>query len=89
MNRLNGRLLSVTSNDLRIQALAALGDAGIVFLPHFMGGEYGLARVRVGVDQTPLELTVWLAFHEDLRSSLKIRAVLDFLMEGLSPVEEP
>ncbi len=86
LGRLEGRPLSVTSNDLRIQALAAVGNAGIVFLPDFLGKEYGLARVNM--DHTPLELPIWLAFHEDLRSSLKIRAVLDFLMEGLVQAQE-
>ncbi|NVZ72581.1 LysR family transcriptional regulator [Pseudomonas costantinii] len=86
LDRLEGRPLSVTSNDLRIQALAAVGNAGIVFLPDFLGKEYGLARVDM--DHTPLELPIWLAFHEDLRSSLKIRAVLDFLMEGLVQAQE-
>ncbi|SPF18397.1 MULTISPECIES: LysR family transcriptional regulator [Pseudomonas syringae group] len=89
LNRMDGRHFSVTSNDLRIQALAAVGNAGIVLIPVFLGAEYGLARVSVDVDQTPLELPVWLAFHEDLRSSSKIRAVLDFLMEGLVLGEEP
>ncbi|MGE8096859.1 LysR family transcriptional regulator [Pseudomonas fluorescens] len=84
LDRLEGRPLSVTSNDLRIQALAAVGNAGIVFLPDFLGKEYRLARVDM--DHSPLELPVWLAFHEDLRGSLKIRVVLDFLMEGLGPV---
>ncbi|TVT79592.1 LysR family transcriptional regulator [Pseudomonas sp. H3(2019)] len=86
LDRLEGRPLCVTSNDLRIQALAAVGNAGIVFLPDFLGKEYGLARVDM--DHTPLELPIWLAFHEDLRSSLKIRAVLDFLMEGLVQTQE-
>ncbi len=85
LDRLDGRLLCVTSNDLRIQALAAVGHAGIVFLPDFLGKEYGLARVDM--DHTPLELPIWLAFHEDLRSSLKIRAVLDFLIEGLEQTQ--
>jgi hypothetical protein len=36
---------------------------------------------------TPLELPLWLAFHEDLRGSQKIRVVLDFLMEGLTQAQ--
>ena len=89
LDRLGGRPISVTSNDLRIQALAAVGNAGIVFLPDFLGTEYGLTRVAVDVDHTPLELPIWLAFHEDLRGSLKIRAVLDFLMDGLMLARDP
>lgn len=86
MDRLKGRPISVTSNDLRIQALAAVGNAGIVFLPDFLAKEYGLSRVDM--DQTPMELPVWLAFHEDLRNSPKIRAVLEFLMDGLVKTKE-
>ncbi|MEB5932402.1 LysR family transcriptional regulator [Pseudomonas mosselii] len=84
MGNLDGRRLSVTSNDLRIQALAAAGGAGVVYLPEFLAKEYDL--VRVDIDR-PLELPVWLAFHEDLRGSAKIRVVLDFLTEGLAKTQ--
>ena len=86
LDHLQGRALAVTSNDLRIQALAAVGNAGLVLLPDFLGKEYGLAQVPM--DQLPLELPIWLAFHEDLRNSPKIRAVLDFLLEGLTQATE-
>ncbi|MEA5673709.1 LysR family transcriptional regulator [Pseudomonas sp. MH2] len=82
MDHLDGRELSVTSNDLRIQALAAVGGAGVVYLPDFLAAEYGL--VRADKDIPALELPIWLAFHEDLRNSVKIRVVLDFLIEGLA-----
>ncbi|MBA1190828.1 LysR family transcriptional regulator [Pseudomonas entomophila] len=82
MDNLQGRRLSVTSNDLRIQALAAAGGAGVVYLPDFLASEYEL--VKADMECSPLELPVWLAFHEDLRSSVKIRVVLDFLIEGLA-----
>jgi DNA-binding transcriptional LysR family regulator len=85
LERLDGRPISVTSNDLRIQALAAAGHAGVVFLPGFLSREYGL--VRVDMNDTPLALPLWLAFHEDLRGSQKIRVVLDFLMEGLTQAQ--
>ncbi|WP_213881809.1 LysR family transcriptional regulator [Pseudomonas sp. dw_358] len=81
LQHLAGRPLAVTSNDLRLQALAAAGQAGIVYLPDFLGQEYGL--VRMELVPSPLQLEVWLAFHEDLRDSLKIRVVLDFLMESV------
>jgi hypothetical protein len=35
-----------------------------------------------------LSLPVWLAYHEDLRSAGKIRAVLDFLIECLESPDE-
>ena len=84
-DHLAGRPLAVTSNDLRIQALAAAGNAGVVFLPEFLGKEYGL---KVAQPQGPgFELPLWLAFHEDLRSSCRIRAVLDFLVAGLAQAQ--
>lgn len=86
LDQLKGRPLSVTSNDLRIQALAAVGHAGVVFLPAFLAKEYGL--IRADLDETPRELSIWLAFHSDLRSSPKIRVVLDFLIEGLAQAQE-
>lgn len=83
-DNLKGRRLSVTSNDLRIQALAAAGGAGVVCLPDFLAREYELVEAEIGCP--PLELPIWLAFHEDLRSSVKIRVVLDFLMQGLADI---
>jgi len=85
LDYLEGRPLAVTSNDLRIQALAAVGDAGVVLLPDFLGKEYGLTRVPMA--HPPLELQIWLAFHADLRNSPKVRVVLDFLMEGVAEVQ--
>lgn len=85
LDQLANRPISVTSNDLRIQALAAVGGAGIVFLPGFLGVEYALVRVEMALPA--LKLPVWLAFHEDLRSAQKIRVVLDFIMEGLAQVQ--
>ncbi|KUM43400.1 LysR family transcriptional regulator [Pseudomonas sp. EpS/L25] len=86
LNHLNGRKLAVTSNDLRIQALAATSHAGLVLLPDFLGKEYGLSKVLM--ESKPLDLPVWLAFHEDLRNSSKIRAVLDFVIEGRAELIE-
>lgn len=77
--QLQGRPLVVTSNDLRIQASAAAGNAGVVLIPDFMAQEYGLTRVDP--EAPTLAIPVWLAFHEDLRDSPKIRVVLDFLLD--------
>lgn len=81
LDHLKGRRVSVTSNDLRIQALAAAGGAGVVYLPDFLAAEHAL--VNADTECPPLELPIWLAFHEDLRSSIKIRVVVEFLMQGL------
>lgn len=81
-HNLEGRRISVTSNDLRIQALAAVGGSGVVYLPDFLATEYEL--VKADEDCPALELPIWLAFHEGLRSSVKVRVVLDFLIQGLA-----
>ncbi|MFK3795866.1 LysR family transcriptional regulator [Pseudomonas sp. NPDC088444] len=79
---LAGRKLTITSNDLRVQASAAAGDGGVVLLPAFLAREYRLKRLQ-GCE-VALTLPVWLAYHEDLRSAAKIRAVLDVLIECLT-----
>ncbi|MRW88895.1 hypothetical protein GJ699_02755 [Duganella sp. FT80W] len=86
VHQLQGRPIAISSNDLRIQAMAAMGGAGLVVLPDSLGKEYGL--IKVPTDDAPLELPIWLAFHEDLRSSPKIRVVLDFILEGLVQVQQ-
>jgi len=82
VDRLNGRAMVITSNDLRIQALAATGHAGVVLLPDFLAMDYGL--VKVDQQASALEVPIWLAFHQDMRASAKVRVVLDFLIEGFS-----
>ena len=81
-----GRPLSITSNDLRIQAMAAVGGGGVVLLPDFLGSEYGL--IKLEEQGARLDIPVWLAFHEDLRASAKIRVVVDFLVEGLAAAQQ-
>lgn len=85
--RAAGRPLSITSNDLRIQAMAAVGGGGVVLLPDFLGSEYQLKKVEG--QGAGLEIPVWLAFHEDLRASPKIRVVVDFLVQGLVAAQQP
>lgn len=67
----------VRSNDLRIQALAAAGGAGIVCLPAFIAAEHGL--VRVDPAMATLKVAVWMAVHEDVRNTPRIKAVTDFI----------
>jgi len=67
----------VRSNDLRIQALAAAGGAGIVCLPAFIAAEHGL--VRVDPQMATLKVEVWMAVHEDVRNTPRIKAVTEFI----------
>jgi DNA-binding transcriptional LysR family regulator len=67
----------VRSNDLRIQALAAASGAGIVCLPAFIAAEHGLVRVDPGM--ATLKVEVWMAVHEDVRNTPRIKAVTEFI----------
>lgn len=72
------------SNDLRIQAEAAAGGAGIACLPAFMAEEHQLEAVSCAGASTSIE--IWLAVHEDARNTPRIRAVIDFVQGCLQPL---
>lgn len=79
LEQANGRPITLTSNDLRLQAIAAAGGAGVVSLPAFMAAEHRL--VLVDPDGPCLVREIWLAVHEDVRNAAPIRAVMDFIVE--------
>jgi len=72
------------SNDLRIQAQAAAGGIGIACLPAFMAEEHGLQAA--GNDEQTLSIEIWLAVHEDVRNTPRIKAVTDFLQQQVKPL---
>lgn len=82
LEQANGRPLVMTSNDLRIQALAAAGGAGVVSLPAFLATSQQLVPVD---PQGPcLIREIWMAVHEDVRNAAPIRTVMDFIAECLT-----
>lgn len=70
------------SNDLRVQASAAAGGAGIACLPAFMAREYGLLPIREDAESMSIDL--WLAVHEDARDTPRIKAVTEFIKRSAS-----
>jgi DNA-binding transcriptional LysR family regulator len=78
-----GRPFALQSNDLRIQAQAAAGGVGIACLPAFMAEEYGLKPVN---ENSSMSIEIWLAVHEDVRNTPRIKAVTDFLIEQVKPL---
>lgn len=68
------------SNDLAIQAAAALTGVGIAALPDFMGGQ-DRGLIRVPHSGAAPEREVWIAMHSDLRGTPRIQAVMAFLTE--------
>ncbi|EIK96140.1 LysR family transcriptional regulator [Pseudomonas sp. M47T1] len=83
LEQADGRPLALTSNDLRIQAIAAAGGAGVVLLPAFMAAEHDL--VALDPNGPCMTREVWLAVHEDVRNAAHIRAVMDFIAECVTP----
>ena len=78
-----GRPFALQSNDLRIQAQAAAGGVGIACLPAFMAEEYCLKPAN---DNRSMCIEIWLAVHEDVRNTPRIKAVTDFLIEQVKPL---
>lgn len=62
------------SNDLQVQWAAARAGVGVIGIPVFAAE--GLVRLQPGA---ALLRELWLAYHRDLRGSLAIGAVGDFL----------
>ncbi|MCP3789875.1 MULTISPECIES: LysR family transcriptional regulator [unclassified Pseudomonas] len=75
---------ALLSNDLRIQAQACAGGIGIACLPAFMAHEQGL--IVVGLPEQTMSIEIWLAVHEDVRATPRIKAVTDFLHQQVKPV---
>ncbi|MBK5002068.1 LysR family transcriptional regulator [Pseudomonas sp. S31] len=75
---------ALQSNDLRIQAQAAAGGIGIACLPAFMAEEHGLESI--GPAEQTMSIEIWLAVHEDVRNTPRIKAVTDFLGQHVRPL---
>jgi len=75
---------ALLSNDLRIQAQACAGGISIACLPAFMAHEQGL--IVVGLPEQTMSIEIWLAVHEDVRATPRIKAVTDFLHQQVKPL---
>ena len=75
-----GRPIAFRSNDLSLQCAAVRAGLGAAALPVFLGERCGFKRIladqQAGRD-------IWLTYHEDLRSSPRVAAVTQFLIECL------
>jgi DNA-binding transcriptional LysR family regulator len=85
LNRQAGQQpFALHSNDLRIQAQACAGGIGIACLPAFMALEHGLKEA--GSAGQTMSIEIWLAVHEDVRATPRIKAVTDFLQQQVRPL---
>jgi DNA-binding transcriptional LysR family regulator len=67
---------------LTAQYHAACEGAGLVMLPHFMGGQTE-KLVRVMKAEINLVRDWWLVVHQDLQAVPRIRAVIDFITASM------
>ncbi|MEX1199696.1 MAG: LysR family transcriptional regulator [Methylophaga sp.] len=74
------RPIVLRSNDLAIQAAAAVAGVGIVVLPDFMGSQ-DKRLIHVPHKGEASTREVWVAVHSDLRHAPRIQSVMTFLNE--------
>jgi DNA-binding transcriptional LysR family regulator len=83
--RLAGARIALRSDSVSAIFAAALAGAGIALLPCAAADrEPGLVRIETATSPEPR--VIWQTVHTDLQKSARIRAVLDFLGEVLSPI---
>lgn len=74
---------SLSADSVAVQIQAAEGDLGIVALPAYAAVHHA-SLIRILPDGFDLTRDVWLLTHRDLKSSSRIRAVLDFFGEQVA-----
>jgi molybdate transport repressor ModE-like protein len=76
----SSRPFVLRSNDLALQCAAAKAGMGIAALPLFVGAAHDLHRLW---PERGTARDIWLAYHEDLRSSPRLATVAGFLASCL------
>ena len=72
-----------SSSSIRAQLAMIAAGAGVGILPRFMA-EPGSGLERVLADEVRLKRTFWVAVHQDLRATPRVRAVLEWMSETAS-----
>ena len=70
--------VALRSNSLDVHAAAAVAGAGLVLLPRSIGDALPGLR-RLNPPETPPDRELWLGFHEDLRHTPRVRALVDYI----------
>lgn len=84
MARMDGAHLALRSDSVSAIYSAAVAGAGIALLPCLVA-DNDRHLVRVPLEGAPEPRQIWQAVHKDLRDSARIRAVLDFVGEVVTP----
>lgn len=76
--------LAFGSNNRAAQARMCAAGVGLAVLPAPLGDATpGLCRIDLG--ETPPGRDMWMGFHRDLRRLARLRALIDHVVEALSP----
>jgi DNA-binding transcriptional LysR family regulator len=79
--------ISFRANSLATLARAAAAGLGVAILPCYLGdSSVGLQRLRGPLPDTAIDL--WLLTHRDLRKTARVRAVIDFLANELTALQD-
>lgn len=76
--------VALQSNSLDVHAAAAVAGAGLVLLPRSIGDALPDLQ-RLDPPQAPPDRELWLGFHEDLRHTPRVRALVDHVAAELRP----
>ncbi len=76
-----GRVVARTNNTLA-QVACTVGGAGLSILPCY-AGDAEPELVRIGPPVKAVKHPIWLVVHQDMRDAARIRALSDWLAEGI------
>jgi DNA-binding transcriptional LysR family regulator len=82
--RLDGARIVARSDSVSSIFGATVGGVGIALLPQMVAGAEP-TLVRIPTSSIPEPRVIWQTIHEDLRDNARVRAVLDWLSEILTP----
>ena len=78
--------IAFRSNNRHVQAVACASGAGLAVLPCPLGDSHpGLQKLDSA--PAPPGRDVWLGYHRDLRRVPRLRALVEMLMQALSPAQ--
>lgn len=79
--RTDGRPLDFRTNELATLQAAVAAGMGLAVLPHFLARND--ARLRCLEEADGAEREIWLVLHPDVKTSARVQAVRDFLVEAV------
>jgi DNA-binding transcriptional LysR family regulator len=77
------RRFALRSNDLATLHAAACGGSGVALLPDYLA-HGGTGLVALAQPACPVQRTLWLVVHDDVRKAARVRIVADLLAEILA-----